>query len=94
MGNFIVDIFTMEFSGKSFEYKFTFVIPEWIQIGRAKLLLAEDIDGKFKRACVAEFIAMVFFVTMCCGCAMVVLNMSDPNLMMVAARQVFGNRTK
>ena len=60
-------------------------LPESIQIGRLKLLLGEIIDFKFQRACAAEFIAMTFFVVICCGCAMVTLNLPNPNLMMVAA---------
>jgi hypothetical protein len=31
----------------------------------------EPINGKFFRACVAEFLAMLLFVLLCCGCAMV-----------------------
>lgn len=50
-----------------------YYMPENVQIGKVKLLLGEVIDYKFKRACVAEFLAMMFFVVMCCGCAMVSL---------------------
>ena len=56
-----------------------------MQYGRIRLLLGETIDHKFQRACIAEFIAMLFFVVICCGCAMVTLNLPNPNLMMVAA---------
>jgi len=55
--------------------------------------LWEPINGKFKRACVAEFLAMFFFVLMCCGCAMVTFNTAEgmkPNLMQVAASFGFG----
>eukprot|EP01038_Epipyxis_sp_PR26KG_P006686 gene6686-9170_t len=64
--------------------------PEYVEYGSIKLLIGEEINGKFKRACFAEFLAMVFFVTMCCGCAMVTLNLDNPNLMMVAASFGFG----
>ena len=60
--------------------------------GRLTLMLGETIDFKFQRACVAEFIAMLFFVVICCGCAMVTLNLPNPNLMMVAAS--FGTFTQ
>eukprot|EP01041_Mallomonas_annulata_P003976 gene3976-7920_t len=50
----------------------------------------EPINLKFWRACVAESIAMSFFVTLCCGAAMVTLNLPNPNLMMVAASFGFG----
>jgi aquaporin-5 len=55
--------------------------------------LWEPINGKFFRACLAEFIAMFFFVIMCCGCAMVTLNDEldvNQNLMQVAASFGFG----
>lgn len=72
--------------------------PEWVTFGphgKVKLLLGENISTpellyKFKRACAAEFIAMLFFVLICCGCAMVTLNLPNPNLMMVAASFGFG----
>jgi len=57
---------------------------------RHNVHLWEPMDFKFWRACVAEFIAMMFFVVMCCGCAMVTLNLANPNLMMVAASFGFG----
>ena len=63
----------------------SYTLPESVQIGRLKLMLGETIDYKFKRACVAEFIAMTFFVVICCGCAMVTLNLPNPNLFMIAA---------
>ena len=54
------------------------------------LIIWEQIDNKFLRACLAEFKAMQTFVVMCCGCAMVTLNLPNPNLMMVAASFGFG----
>ena len=54
------------------------------------LQIWEDIDNKFLRACAAEFLAMHLFVLLCCGCAMVTLNLANPNLMMVAASFGFG----
>ncbi|CAM9421261.1 unnamed protein product, partial [Ectocarpus fasciculatus] len=33
---------------------------------------------------------MTLFVSLCCGCAMVALNLSDPDLLMVAASFAFG----
>jgi MIP family channel proteins len=50
----------------------------------------EPINNKFYRACFAEFLAMFFFVLMCCGCAMVTLHDEDPNLMQVATSFGFG----
>ena len=50
----------------------------------------EPINNKFYRACLAEFIAMFFFVLMCCGCAMVTFHMENPNLMQVASSFGFG----
>jgi MIP family channel proteins len=55
-----------------------------------KVHIWEDMDSKFYHACFAEFIAMLFFVTMCCGCAMVTLHVDNPNLMQVAASFGFG----
>eukprot|EP00349_Pseudokeronopsis_sp_Brazil_P006907 CAMPEP_0202968708 /NCGR_PEP_ID=MMETSP1396-20130829/14117_1 /ASSEMBLY_ACC=CAM_ASM_000872 /TAXON_ID= /ORGANISM="Pseudokeronopsis sp., Strain Brazil" /LENGTH=326 /DNA_ID=CAMNT_0049695329 /DNA_START=45 /DNA_END=1021 /DNA_ORIENTATION=+ len=69
---------------------FNIFLPEYVEIGKIKLLLGEEYNYKFQRACVAEFLAMMFFVIMCCGCAMVTLNLSNPNLMMVAASFGFG----
>lgn len=69
---------------------FDYTLPEYVKIGKVQLLLGENVDYKFKRACVAEFIAMLFFVLLCCGCAMVTLNLPNPNLMMVAASFGFG----
>jgi glycerol uptake facilitator-like aquaporin len=54
------------------------------------LRLREPVNKKFVIACYAEFLAMMFFVTLCCGCAMVTLNLPNPNLMMVAASFGFG----
>lgn len=68
----------------------SYSLPEFVEFGKVKLLLGENVDGKFIRACVAEFIAMLFFVVICCGCAMVTLNLPNPNLMMVAACFGFG----
>jgi glycerol uptake facilitator-like aquaporin len=50
----------------------------------------EPINNKFLRACVAEFLAMLFFVLLCCGCAMVTLNLPNPNLFMIAMSFGFG----
>ena len=68
--------------------------PAWcpdaiIFLGK-KVHIWEDIDGKFMRACLAEFLAMHLFVLLCCGCAMVTLALPNPNLMMVAASFGFG----
>jgi len=68
----------------------SYELPEYIERGKVKLLFGEEITYKFKRACVAEFLAMMFFVIMCCGCAMVTLALPNPNLMMVAASFGFG----
>ena len=67
-----------------------YTLPESITFGKVKLLIGETGDKKFQRACIAEFIAMLFFVVICCGCAMVTLNLEHPNLMMVAASFGFG----
>ena len=76
----------VEYSTERHKVPFTsYTLPESMQYGRLKLLLGETVDYKFQRACVAEFIAMLFFVVICCGCAMVTLNLPNPNLMMVAA---------
>lgn len=64
--------------------------PETMEYGKIKILLGEEIDYKFQRAVVAEFIAMTFFVIMCCGCAMATLALPNPNLMEVAASFGFG----
>ena len=72
---------------KAVQYKvpfFSYQLSEKVEYGKIRILLGEEIDGKFKRACVAEFIAMFFFVTMCCGCAMTTLAIPNPNLMMVS----------
>lgn len=45
----------------------------------------EDDSGKFIRACIAEFIAMWFFVVLGCGGAMTTLHEKSPNLMEIAA---------
>jgi MIP family channel proteins len=52
--------------------------------------LWEPINNKFYRACAAEFLAMMFFVLLCCGCAMVTLNLPNPNLFMIAMSFGFG----
>lgn len=76
----------VEYSTERHKVPFTsYTLPESMQYGRIKLLLGETVEYKFQRACVAEFIAMLFFVVICCGCAMVTLNLPNPNLMMVAA---------
>lgn len=76
----------VEYSAERHKLPFlSYTLPESIQIGKLRLLLGETIDYKFQRACAAEFIAMLFFVVICCGCAMVTLNLPNPNLMMVAA---------
>lgn len=61
-----------------------------IEILGKKFLIWEEIDNKFLRACLAEGMAMHLFVLLCCGCAMVTLNLPNPNLMMVAASFGFG----
>ena len=72
------------FSEKQFKVPFfSYQLSEKVEYGKIRILLGEEIDGKFKRACVAEFIAMLFFVIMCCGCAMATLAIPNPNLMMV-----------
>src|SRR4051812_733422 len=79
------------FSEKTHKLPFlSYQWPESIQFRKVKLLFGEQIDYKFQRACVAEFLAMMFFVIMCCGCAMVTLALPNPNLMMVAASFGFG----
>lgn len=62
--------------------KYTFKGLEWE--------IWEKVDGKFLRACLAEFMAMHLFVLLCCGCAMVTLALDYPNFMMVAASFGFG----
>ena len=82
---------TLTFSEKYYKVPlFSYELPEYIERGKVKLLFGEEINYKFKRACVAEFLAMMFFVIMCCGCAMVTLALPNPNLMMVAASFGFG----
>jgi MIP family channel proteins len=83
--------FTPEYSPDVYKVPFfDYKLPAYVKFGKVKLLLGENIDYKFQRACVAEFIAMLFFVVLCCGCAMVTLNLANPNLMMVAASFGFG----
>jgi glycerol uptake facilitator-like aquaporin len=65
-------------------------IPTNVEVFGKTLIIWEDIDNKFLRACLAEFLAMHLFVLLCCGCAMVTLNLPNPNLMMVAASFGFG----
>lgn len=70
---------------------FDYSLPETVEYGKIRLVLGEDYNTRnFKRACIAEFLAMMFFIIMCCGCAMVTLNLSNPNLMMVAMSFGFG----
>jgi hypothetical protein len=42
-------------------------VPTVIQIGGREFIIWEDIDNKFIRACLAEFLAMHLFVLLCCG---------------------------
>jgi glycerol uptake facilitator-like aquaporin len=70
---------------------FDYYLPESVEWGKFRFMLGEDYNNRnFRRACCAEFIAMMFFVVMCCGCAMVTLNLSNPNLFMIAASFGFG----
>jgi MIP family channel proteins len=65
-------------------------VPTVLEFRGRQFIIWEDIDNKFLRACLAEFMAMHLFVLICCGCAMVTLNLPNPNLMMVAASFGFG----
>ena len=65
-------------------------IPTVLEFRGRSFIIWEDVDNKFLRACLAEFMAMNLFVLLCCGCAMVTLNLPNPNLMMVAASFGFG----
>ena len=65
-------------------------IPTVLEFRGKSFIIWEDVDNKFLRACLAEFMAMNMFVLLCCGCAMVTLNLPNPNLMMVAASFGFG----
>jgi hypothetical protein len=65
-------------------------VPAVLVFMGKEFIIWEDIDNKFLRACLAEFMAMHLFVLLCCGCAMVTLNLPNPNLMMVAASFGFG----
>lgn len=65
-------------------------IPQYVEVYGKKFQIMEEVDNKFLRACLAEFLAMHLFVLLCCGCAMVTFNLSNPNLMMVAASFGFG----
>lgn len=72
---------------------FSYSWPKSVEVTgypKTRLLLGEQITPEFKKACVAEFIAMLFFVVMCCGCAMVNLALPNPNLMTVASSFGFG----
>jgi glycerol uptake facilitator-like aquaporin len=81
----------LTFAEKTYKVPFfDYHLPEYVEWGKVKLHLGEEYNYKFQRACVAEFIAMMFFVVMCCGCAMVTLNLSNPNLFMIAASFGFG----
>lgn len=66
------------------------MLPLTVDFMGKRFLVWEPIDNKFFRACLAEFMAMHLFVLLCCGCAMVTLNLANPNLMMVAASFGFG----
>lgn len=65
-------------------------VPTIFEFRGKQFIIWEEIDNKFLRACLAEFMAMHLFVLLCCGCAMVTLNLPNPNLMMVAASFGFG----
>lgn len=72
---------------------FSFYWPKWVQLKgleKTRIQLGEEVTPEFKKACVAEFIAMMMFVVMCCGCAMVNLALPSPNLMTVASSFGFG----
>lgn len=56
-------------------------IPVEVVYFGKKFTIWEDIDNKFIRACLAEFLAMQLFVLICCGSAMVALNLEIPNLL-------------
>ena len=45
----------------------------------------EPDTNKFIRACIAEFIALMFFVVLACGGAMTTLHSNTPNIMEIAA---------
>lgn len=78
------------FSEKSYKVPFfNYQLSEQVEYGKIRILLGEEINGKFKKACVAEFIAMLFFVIMCCGCAMATLAIPNPNLMEVGTYTSF-----
>jgi aquaporin Z len=85
-------MFEPRYSDKYYKVPFLNIhLPEYVEFGsKVKLLLGEECDFKFQRACAAEFLAMMFFVVMCCGCAMVTLNLQNPNLFMIAASFGFG----
>jgi MIP family channel proteins len=70
-------------------------IPTVYELYGKQLIIWEDVDNKFMRACLAEGVAMHLFVVLCCGCAMVTFNEPNslgtaPNLMQVAASFGFG----
>lgn len=67
-----------------------FSIPQFVEFYGKRFQIMEEVDNKFLRACLAEFLAMHLFVLLCCGCAMVTFNLSNPNLMMIAASFGFG----
>lgn len=60
-------------------------VPTVVEYRGRQFVIWEDIDNKFLRACLAEFMAMHMFVLLSCGCAMVTLNLPNPNLFMIAA---------
>ena len=65
-----------------------FRIPEHVTYRNIRIRLSEKINDNFKTACVAEFLAMMFFVTLCGGAAMVTLdpnNKTYENLLIIAA---------
>lgn len=84
----------LTYSEESFKIPlFSYSWPKTVEVTgypKTRLQLGERITPEFKKACVAEFIAMLFFVVMCCGCAMVNLALPNPNLMTVASSFGFG----
>lgn len=62
----------IEFGVEKYRIPYTqYEVTDYVQFGKVKLLLGETIDYKFKLACFAEFLSMVFFIVISCGCAMV-----------------------
>ena len=65
-------------------------VPTVFEFRGRQFIIWEEIDNKFLRACLAEFMAMNLFVLLACGSAMATLNMPNPNLMIIAAAFGFG----